>query len=47
MHVYGSYFLLPVHAYIPTHIQHEWILLIVVTSELDNQNCRFGFSGHL
>ena len=21
MHVYGSYFLLPVHAYIPTHIR--------------------------
>ena len=46
MHVYGSYFLLPVHAYIPTHIRHEWILLIV-TSERDNQNCRFGFSGIL
>ena len=46
--VYGSYFLLPVHAYIPTHIPtvHEWILLIV-TSERDNQNCRFGFSAHL
>ena len=25
MHVYGSYFLLPVHAYIPTHILYMWL----------------------
>ena len=28
------------------HTVHEWILLIV-TSERNNQNRRFGFSGHL
>ena len=48
--MYGSYFLLPVHAYSTVHTDphtvHEWILLIV-TSERDNQNCRFGFSAHL
>ena len=32
MHVYGSYFLLPVHAYIPTHIPHTGIPLEPTTA---------------
>ena len=45
--MYGLYFLLPVHAYIPTHILYMSEYFLIVTSEHDNQNFRFGFSGHL
>ena len=48
MHVYGSVrVIFPVtRTRVHTHAHTAWILLIV-TSERDNQNCRFGFSGHL
>ena len=41
MHMYGSYFLLPVHAYITYYTRG---CFLIVTSERDNQNCRVSVS---
>ena len=49
MHVYGSVRVIFPVTRTRVHTNPytcDWILLIV-TSERDNQNCRFGFSAHL